>query len=166
MSWRTGSKLFIEMWPLIQANIPDKQERIEFTGELLQLFAKWDVDTWELEDANTTMTPNKRDGGDGGTARQRRAGRSCPAAPHHDRLVATGMSQPSTKASLLPWMCSFIIVAPVLYLLSFGPYFRYICTGPVNAFYWPAYRLSFTPPLEGPFTTYMHWWGVETAGTH
>jgi hypothetical protein len=52
MSWRTGSKLFIEMWPLIQANIPDKQERIEFTGELLQLFARWDVDTWEVEDVH------------------------------------------------------------------------------------------------------------------
>ena len=52
MSWRTGSKLFIEMWPLIQANVPEKQERIEFTAELLQLFAKWDVDTWEVEEVH------------------------------------------------------------------------------------------------------------------
>lgn len=52
MSWRTGSKLFIEMWPLIQANITDKEERIEFTGELLQVFARQDMDTWEVEDVH------------------------------------------------------------------------------------------------------------------
>jgi hypothetical protein len=52
MSWRTGSKLFIEMWPLIQANITDKDERIEFTGELLRVFARQDMDTWEVEDVH------------------------------------------------------------------------------------------------------------------
>ena len=52
MSWRTGSKLFIEMWPLIQANITDREERIEFTGELLQVFAKQDMDTWDVEDVH------------------------------------------------------------------------------------------------------------------
>jgi len=52
MSWRTGSKLFIEMWPLIQANITDREERVEFTGELLQVFARQDMDTWEVEDVH------------------------------------------------------------------------------------------------------------------
>ena len=52
MSWRTGSKLFIEMWPLIQANITEREERIEFTGELLQLFARQDMDTWDIEDVH------------------------------------------------------------------------------------------------------------------
>lgn len=52
MSWRTGSKLFIEIWPLIQANIADREERIEFTGELLQVFAREDMDTWEVEDVH------------------------------------------------------------------------------------------------------------------
>ena len=52
MSWRTGSKLFIEMWPLIQANIADKEQRIEFTGELLEVFANWDMDTYEIEDVH------------------------------------------------------------------------------------------------------------------
>ncbi len=50
MSWRTGSKLFIEIWPCIQANIPDRKQRIEFTGELLQVFIKSDMDTWDVED--------------------------------------------------------------------------------------------------------------------
>ena len=52
MSWRTGSKLFIEMWPLIQANITDKEERIEFTGELLQLFARLNMDSYDIEDVH------------------------------------------------------------------------------------------------------------------
>ena len=52
MSWRTGSKLFIEMWPLIHANITDREERIEFTGELLQVFVRQDMDTWEVEDVH------------------------------------------------------------------------------------------------------------------
>jgi hypothetical protein len=52
MSWRTGSKLFIEIWPLIQANIIDKEERIEFTGELLQIFTRQDMDTWDVEDVH------------------------------------------------------------------------------------------------------------------
>ena len=52
MSWRTGSKLFIEMWPLIQDHILDRQERIEFTGELLRIFKKADMDTWDVEDVH------------------------------------------------------------------------------------------------------------------
>ncbi|MBV9852569.1 MAG: hypothetical protein JO250_23130 [Armatimonadetes bacterium] len=52
MSWRTGSKLFIEIWPLIQANIPDREERIEFTGELLEVFTRGDMDPWDVEDVH------------------------------------------------------------------------------------------------------------------
>ncbi len=40
------------MWPLIQANITDKEERIEFTGELLQLFARQDMDSFDIEDVH------------------------------------------------------------------------------------------------------------------
>jgi hypothetical protein len=40
------------MWPLIQANITDREERIEFTGELLQVFVRQDMDTWEVEDVH------------------------------------------------------------------------------------------------------------------
>jgi hypothetical protein len=52
MSWRSGSKLFIEIWPAIQANIPDREERIEFTGRLLQLLVDGDMDTWDVEDVH------------------------------------------------------------------------------------------------------------------
>lgn len=52
MSWRAGSKLFIEMWPLIQANITDTEQRVEFTGELLKLFVEQDMDTWDVEDVD------------------------------------------------------------------------------------------------------------------
>ncbi len=52
MSWRTGSKLFIEIWPLIQSNIPDREERVEFTGELLRVFVNEDMDTYDVEDVH------------------------------------------------------------------------------------------------------------------
>ena len=52
MSWRTGSQLFIEMWPLIQANITDNEDRIEFTGQLLQVFVREDMNPWDVEDVH------------------------------------------------------------------------------------------------------------------
>jgi hypothetical protein len=50
MSWRTGSKLFLEMWPLLQQNIPEREERIEFTARLLDIFVHHDMDSWDVED--------------------------------------------------------------------------------------------------------------------
>lgn len=50
MSWRSGSKLFAEMWPVIQANIPDEEHRIEFTGNLLTLLVENDMDPSDIED--------------------------------------------------------------------------------------------------------------------
>ena len=50
MSWRSGSKLFAEMWPLIQANIPDREHRIQFTGYLLERMVDDDMDPFEVED--------------------------------------------------------------------------------------------------------------------
>jgi hypothetical protein len=52
MSWRSGSKLFIEIWPAVLRNIPDREERIEFTGQLLRLFVAEDMDTWDVEDVH------------------------------------------------------------------------------------------------------------------
>ena len=52
MSWRTGCALFIEMWPLIQARISDREERIEFLGDLLKAFVKGDMDTYDIEDVH------------------------------------------------------------------------------------------------------------------
>ena len=50
MSWRAGSKLFAKIWPLVQANIPDKEDRIEFTGSLLMLLVEKDMDPHDIED--------------------------------------------------------------------------------------------------------------------
>ena len=50
MSWRSGSKLFIEMWPLIQANIPDREHRIEFTAHILKQMVRDDMDPFDVED--------------------------------------------------------------------------------------------------------------------
>jgi hypothetical protein len=63
MSWRTGSKLFIEIWPLIQKHIDDKEERIEFTSKLLELFSNEDMDTWEVEDIHPDIRAALRDAG-------------------------------------------------------------------------------------------------------
>jgi hypothetical protein len=38
------------MWPLIQANIPNDEHRIEFTGSLLTLMVENDMDTYDIED--------------------------------------------------------------------------------------------------------------------
>jgi hypothetical protein len=55
MAWRTGSKLFLEMWPLIESNITDRVERIDFTARLLRLFVEEDIDTYDVEDAHADV---------------------------------------------------------------------------------------------------------------
>ena len=50
MSWRSGSKLFTDIWPHIQENIPDRDHRIEFTGFLLQRMVHDDMDPYDVED--------------------------------------------------------------------------------------------------------------------
>jgi hypothetical protein len=65
MSWRTGSTLFIEMWPLIQARIPERDERIDFTASLLRIFAEADMDTWEVEDVHPDIRSALRKSGIG-----------------------------------------------------------------------------------------------------
>lgn len=55
MAWRTGSKLFLEMWPLIESNITDRAERIDFTARLLRLFVEEDMDTYDVEDAHADV---------------------------------------------------------------------------------------------------------------
>ncbi|HEX8792047.1 MAG TPA: hypothetical protein VF765_13925 [Polyangiaceae bacterium] len=55
MSWRTGSKLFIEMWPLIQGNIVDRTHRIDFTARLLQLLVDDDMDPYDVEDVHADV---------------------------------------------------------------------------------------------------------------
>ena len=52
MSWRTGSKLFLEIWPAIKANIADQQQRIEFTAALIRVFVNEDMDTCDIEDVD------------------------------------------------------------------------------------------------------------------
>ena len=49
MSWRSGSKLFIEIWPAIQRNMPDRELRVEFTASLLKLFVRDDMDPYDVE---------------------------------------------------------------------------------------------------------------------
>lgn len=50
MSWRTGAKLFCEMWPLLQSHLPKRAERQEFLQDLLGLMLKWDLDATDVAD--------------------------------------------------------------------------------------------------------------------
>ncbi|MCE2028692.1 hypothetical protein [Sessilibacter corallicola] len=52
MSWRTGSAIFLEFWPILQSKIRDKDELIDFTSKLLKLFVEGDMDTWDIEDVH------------------------------------------------------------------------------------------------------------------
>ncbi len=55
MSWRSGSKLFAEMWPLIQANIPDREHRVDFTARLLRQMVRDDMDPFDVEDLHSDV---------------------------------------------------------------------------------------------------------------
>jgi hypothetical protein len=55
MSWPAGSKLFIEMWPLIQAGITDRTHRIDFTARLLQVLIDDDMDPYDVEDVHADV---------------------------------------------------------------------------------------------------------------
>jgi hypothetical protein len=63
MSWLTGSRLFIEIWPLIRSNIRDPEERIEFTARLLRLFCDEDMDPWDVEDVHPEIRAAMRQAG-------------------------------------------------------------------------------------------------------
>ncbi len=52
MSWRTGSTLFLEMWPLVQKRIPEREERVAFTAKLLGIFVQEDMDPFDVEDVH------------------------------------------------------------------------------------------------------------------
>jgi hypothetical protein len=71
MSWRTGSTLFLEMWPLILARISDREERISFTAKLLLAFADEDMDTYDVEDVHPDIRSALRRNGLGVTEPER-----------------------------------------------------------------------------------------------
>ena len=69
---------------------------------------------------------------------------------------------PNSKSPHFPWM-SFVslvvLVLPILYFLSFGPYLHFH-TGPWRgppAFYRPAFQMLRTP-LAKPYAAYLKWW--------
>jgi hypothetical protein len=49
MSWRAGGRLFREIWPLIQAHVPEPQFRSEFVRDLLRFFLDCDVDARDVQ---------------------------------------------------------------------------------------------------------------------
>lgn len=49
MSWRSGSSLFIKLWPIIVSEIDDVEMRKEFGKELMHIFLNNDVDPADFE---------------------------------------------------------------------------------------------------------------------
>jgi hypothetical protein len=48
VAWRAGARLFREMWPLIQAHIPEDDFRAEFERDLIRCFLDCDMDATDL----------------------------------------------------------------------------------------------------------------------
>ena len=48
MSWRNGSRLFIECWPLITKHVSEPSVRDEFVKQLVKLFESFDMDSHDL----------------------------------------------------------------------------------------------------------------------
>jgi hypothetical protein len=63
MSWRAGSKLFVEIWPQIEANIHDREHRIDFTSKLLTLMVQEDMDQYDIEDIHPDVRAAMRAAG-------------------------------------------------------------------------------------------------------
>jgi hypothetical protein len=55
MSWPAGKQLFVETWPLILANIPDRAHRIDFTSRYLQLLVDDHMDPYDVEDVHADV---------------------------------------------------------------------------------------------------------------
>ena len=55
MSWHSGSSMFIDFWPLIQEYLLDRDERVDFTADLLKIFVKGDMDPWAVEDLHADV---------------------------------------------------------------------------------------------------------------
>jgi hypothetical protein len=51
------------MWPLIQANIPDQEHRVEFTGYILKQMVRDDMDPVEVEDIHPDVRAAMRQAG-------------------------------------------------------------------------------------------------------
>ncbi len=63
MSWRTGSRIFLEIWPILQKHIEEEDERIEFTAALLKLFTERDMDTFDIEDVHAEIRAAMKEAG-------------------------------------------------------------------------------------------------------
>lgn len=63
MSWRGGSTLFIEAWPVIQREMPWPDVRVKFTAEFLTLLTKYDMDPFDVEDVHPEVRKAMRRAG-------------------------------------------------------------------------------------------------------
>jgi hypothetical protein len=55
MSWRTGSSIFLEIWPIIEKNISNENELSSFSKDLIDLFVSHDMDIHDLLNFNDSL---------------------------------------------------------------------------------------------------------------
>jgi hypothetical protein len=48
VAWRAGARLFRDLWPLIQAHVPEEDFRRELVRDLLHLFMDADMEGTDL----------------------------------------------------------------------------------------------------------------------
>jgi hypothetical protein len=48
VAWRAGARLFRDIWPLIQARVPEDEFRVEFVWDLLRVFMDCDMEGTDL----------------------------------------------------------------------------------------------------------------------
>ncbi len=57
------SRIFLEIWPILQKHIEEEDERIEFTAALLKLFTERDMDTYDVEDVHAEIRAAMKEAG-------------------------------------------------------------------------------------------------------
>ncbi len=57
MAWRAGARLFRDMWPLIQAHVPEGNFRYELVRDLLKFFMECDMEGTDLRRFHPEIDP-------------------------------------------------------------------------------------------------------------
>ena len=55
MSWRVGSELFLNMWPLVRSHIDDHEDRARFTARPMSVFVEGDMEPYDVIDQHPEL---------------------------------------------------------------------------------------------------------------
>jgi hypothetical protein len=49
MSWRTGTSLLLDIWPIVKETIKDDEHRKIFGKDLVSIFLEHDIDAYDID---------------------------------------------------------------------------------------------------------------------